>query len=58
MSDKADIRTRDQMNRPRMRGRGDAGAKIPGLGQITWWMVQTKKIERPFGEKKFTEIDK
>ena len=33
-------------------------SRVPGLGQITWWIVMTKKIEGPFGETKFTKIEK
>ena len=35
-----------------------AATRVPGLGQITWWIVMTKKIEGPFGGKNCTEIKK
>ena len=45
-----------------MWGRGTrhegAGRRVPGLGQITWWIMLTKKIEGPCGEIFCTEFVK
>ena len=47
-----------QHDSPSKSGQVPVGPRVSGLGQITWWIVMTKKNEGPFGGKNCTEIEK